>query len=67
MNGIWFIWAAAPLEAQEPFQTVVAASSLRRFQSNPQVQAFLRGVTPAVVGLLVAKIATQPSPGAEEA
>ena len=34
--------------------TVVAASSLRRFQSNPQVQAFLRGITPAVVGLLVA-------------
>jgi len=34
--------------------TVVAGSSLRRFQSNRQVQAFLRGVTPAVVGLLVA-------------
>lgn len=34
--------------------TVAAGSSLRRFQSNRQVQAFLRGVTPAVVGLLVA-------------
>ena len=34
--------------------TVVAGSSLRRFRSNRQVQAFLRGVTPAVVGLLVA-------------
>ena len=34
--------------------TITAASSLRRFRSNRQVQAFLRGVTPAVVGLLVA-------------
>jgi chromate transporter len=34
--------------------TVVAGSSLRRFRSNRQVQSFLRGVTPAVVGLLVA-------------
>ncbi|MBV9959696.1 MAG: chromate transporter, partial [Acidobacteria bacterium] len=34
--------------------TVAAGSSLRRFQSNRQVQAFLRGVTPAVAGLLVA-------------
>ena len=34
--------------------TVVAGSSLRRFRANRQVQAFLRGVTPAVVGLLVA-------------
>ncbi len=34
--------------------TIAAGSSLRRFQSNRQVQAFLRGVTPAVVGLLVA-------------
>lgn len=34
--------------------TVAAGSSLRRFRSNRQVQAFLRGVTPAVVGLLVA-------------
>jgi chromate transporter len=34
--------------------TIVAGSSLRRFRSNRQVQAFLRGVTPAVVGLLVA-------------
>ncbi len=34
--------------------TVAAGSSLRRFRSNRQVQSFLRGVTPAVVGLLVA-------------
>jgi chromate transport protein ChrA len=34
--------------------TVAAGSSLRRFRANRQVQAFLRGVTPAVVGLLVA-------------
>ncbi len=34
--------------------TIAAASSLRRFRSNEQVQAFLRGVAPAVVGLLVA-------------
>jgi len=34
--------------------TVAATSSLRKFQSNVQVQAFLRGVVPAVVGLLVA-------------
>jgi chromate transporter len=34
--------------------TIAAASSLRRFRSNRQVQAFLRGVTPAVVGLLAA-------------
>jgi chromate transport protein ChrA len=34
--------------------TVFAGSSLRRFRANRQVQAFLRGVTPAVVGLLVA-------------
>jgi chromate transporter len=34
--------------------TVAAGSSLKRFRSNRQVQAFLRGVTPAVVGLLVA-------------
>lgn len=32
--------------------TLAAGSSLRRFRSNRQVQAFLRGVTPAVVGLL---------------
>ena len=30
------------------------AQHLRRFRANRQVQAFLRGVTPAVVGLLVA-------------
>jgi len=30
--------------------TIAAGSSLRRFRSNRQVQAFLRGVTPAVVG-----------------
>jgi chromate transporter len=34
--------------------TVAAGSSLKRFRTNRQVQAFLRGVTPAVVGLLVA-------------
>src|SRR6185436_7682084 len=34
--------------------TIAAASSLRRFRSNKQVQAFLRGIAPAVVGLLVA-------------
>jgi chromate transporter len=34
--------------------TCAAGSSLRRFRANRQVQSFLRGVTPAVVGLLVA-------------
>ncbi|HEY6659499.1 MAG TPA: chromate transporter [Pyrinomonadaceae bacterium] len=34
--------------------TVAAGSSLRRFRDNEIVQSFLRGVTPAVVGLLVA-------------
>lgn len=34
--------------------TVAAGTSLRRFRSNEVVQSFLRGVTPAVVGLLVA-------------
>jgi chromate transporter len=34
--------------------TIAAASSLKRFRSNEQVQSFLRGVAPAVVGLLVA-------------
>ncbi len=34
--------------------TIAAASSLRRFRSNEQVQSFLRGIAPAVVGLLVA-------------
>ena len=34
--------------------TIAAGSSLRKFRANRQVQAFLRGVTPAVVGLLVA-------------
>jgi chromate transporter len=34
--------------------TIAAASSLRRFRNNEQVQAFLRGVAPAVVGLLIA-------------
>jgi chromate transporter len=33
--------------------TLVAGSSLRRFRANRQVQSFLRGVTPAVVGLLL--------------
>ena len=34
--------------------TIAAGSSLRRFRSNEQVQAFLRGIAPAVVGLLLA-------------
>jgi chromate transporter len=34
--------------------TIAAASSLRRFRDNKQVQAFLRGIAPSVVGLLVA-------------
>lgn len=34
--------------------TLAAGSSLRRFRNNEIVQSFLRGVTPAVVGLLVA-------------
>jgi chromate transporter len=34
--------------------TVAAGSSLRRFRTNRQTQAFLRGVAPAVAGLLVA-------------
>lgn len=34
--------------------TLAAGSSLRRFRANRQVQAFLRGVTPAVIGLLAA-------------
>jgi chromate transporter len=34
--------------------TIAAGSSLRRFRSNKLVQAFLRGIAPAVVGLLVA-------------
>ena len=34
--------------------TIAAGSSFRRFRTNRQMQAFLRGVAPAVVGLLVA-------------
>jgi chromate transporter len=34
--------------------TIAAGSSLRRFRNNEAVQSFLMGVTPAVVGLLVA-------------
>jgi chromate transporter len=34
--------------------TIAAASSLRRFRNNEQVQSFLRGIAPAVVGLLLA-------------
>lgn len=34
--------------------TLIASSSLRKFHSNQIVQSFLKGVTPAVVGLLVA-------------
>ena len=34
--------------------TIAAASSLRRFRNNEQVQSFLRGIAPAVIGILVA-------------
>ncbi len=34
--------------------TIAAGSSLRRFQANHQVQAFLRGISPAVTAMLVA-------------
>jgi chromate transporter len=34
--------------------TIAAASSLKRFRTNEQVQSFLRGIAPAVVGLLLA-------------
>jgi len=34
--------------------TIAAGSSLRRFRTNRQIQAFLRGVAPAVTGLLAA-------------
>jgi chromate transporter len=34
--------------------TIAAGSSFRRFRTNRQMQAFLRGVAPAVAGLLVA-------------
>ena len=34
--------------------TIAAGSSLRRFRNNQQVQSFLKGIAPAVVGLLVA-------------
>jgi chromate transporter len=34
--------------------TIAAGSSLRRFRNNEQVQAFLRGIAPAVIGLLFA-------------
>jgi chromate transporter len=34
--------------------TIVAGSSLARFHTNKIVQSFLKGVTPAVVGLLIA-------------
>lgn len=34
--------------------TIATATSFRRFRSNRQMQAFLRGVAPAVAGLLVA-------------
>ena len=34
--------------------TIAAASYLGRFRSNAQVQSFLRGIAPAVIGLLVA-------------
>src|SRR5262245_24424839 len=34
--------------------TVIAGTSLNRFRTNHQVQAFLAGVAPAVVGMLAA-------------
>src|SRR2546426_176680 len=34
--------------------TLAAGSSFRRFRTNRQMQAFLRGVAPAVTGLLAA-------------
>src|SRR5262249_32394344 len=34
--------------------TIAAGSSFRRFRTNRQMQAFLRGVAPAVAGLLAA-------------
>jgi chromate transporter len=34
--------------------TIAAGSSVARFHTNPVVQSFLKGVTPAVVGLLIA-------------
>src|SRR5437870_7570295 len=34
--------------------TIAAGSSFRRFRANRQMQAFLRGVAPAVTGLLLA-------------
>jgi chromate transport protein ChrA len=34
--------------------TAVAGTSLNRFRANTQVQAFLAGVAPAVVGMLAA-------------
>jgi len=34
--------------------TIAAGSSFRRFRTNHQMQAFLRGVAPAVTGLLAA-------------
>ncbi|HEV7396596.1 MAG TPA: chromate transporter [Pyrinomonadaceae bacterium] len=34
--------------------TIAAGSSLKRFRNNALVQSFLRGISPAVVGLLVA-------------
>src|SRR6266699_722113 len=34
--------------------TLAAGSSFRRFRTNRQTQAFLRGVAPAVTGLLAA-------------
>ena len=34
--------------------TITAGSSFRRFRANRQMQAFLRGVAPAVTGLLAA-------------
>jgi chromate transporter len=34
--------------------TLIAGASLNRFRTNQQVQAFLAGVAPAVVGMLIA-------------
>jgi chromate transporter len=48
------IVATASIFLPSFLMTVVAGSSLARFHTNKIVQSFLKGVTPAVVGLLVA-------------
>jgi len=52
----WIGAIAATLAAFLPsfLMTVIAGASLSRFRTNHQVQAFLAGVAPAVVGMLAA-------------